>query len=590
MNRDHLRDDSMGETVRKWGPLTGIVAALAVIGALVLTRPAATPAPTAATIRPETAGPEGPRATTTLAPPTPATTGAPADIAPDAPISFSRAVELGLDVTFPEACDPATGRVAIPYYFAPECYADRPGAPLPDGGATDRGVTADTITVVVYQSAEDDPVLEYVTGVVDGDDTNADQRATIEGYAALFEEAYQTYGRHVELVFLEASGAANDEIAARADAVKAIEEHAAFAVWGGPALTSAWSEEIAARGALCIHCPAPPADHPNIFSTTPTLAQNGVILAEYVVKKLVGRPAVFAGDPAMRDRERVLGHLYIETGEHSAAAAEALADVLTAAGTGFAVQLAYALDPARLQEQATTTIARLKDRGVTTVVVQADPVAMGTFTSEASAQGYFPEWVIGPSTLIDTAAYGRTYDQTQWAHAFGLSPRAAPVDRERVPSLYEWRYGSRPPGDDNEAALMAMPAIFYGAVQRAGPNLTTDSLRAALYATEPVRGSVTAPGFSYGEHGLFPTLPGPDQGGVDNWAEIWWDPDAEGPDELGRQGRGMYRYVDGGQRAYAGELTERLDVFDPEGTVTLFTEQPRHEAERIGTYPPPTGR
>ena len=42
-------------------------------------------------------------------------------------------------------------------------------------------------------------------------------------------------------------------------------------------------------------------------------------------------------------------------------------------------------------------------------------------TKEATAQGYFPEWVVLGYAYTDTAVFGRQYDQKQWAHAFGVS-------------------------------------------------------------------------------------------------------------------------------------------------------------------------
>ncbi|HAS11918.1 MAG TPA: hypothetical protein DCS55_15590, partial [Acidimicrobiaceae bacterium] len=56
-------------------------------------------------------------------------------------ISWTQAQDEGLDVTFPDTCDPETGQAAIPYFFAAECYADVED----NGGATSQGVTEDTI-------------------------------------------------------------------------------------------------------------------------------------------------------------------------------------------------------------------------------------------------------------------------------------------------------------------------------------------------------------------------------------------------------------------------------------------------------------
>ena len=85
------------------------------------------------------------------------------------------------------------------------------------------------------------------------------------------------------------------------------------------------------------------------------------------------------------------------------------------------------LDPTTLAEQASTAIAKLKSSGVTTVIIGGDPIAPKTFTEVATQQGYKPEWVLNGAALQDTTAFGRTYDQDQWSHAFGLSSLAARV-------------------------------------------------------------------------------------------------------------------------------------------------------------------
>ena len=65
-------------------------------------------------------------------------------------------------------------------------------------------------------------------------------------------------------------------------------------------------------------------------------------------------------------------------------------------------------------------ITKLKDAGVTTIIYTGDPLMPASFTKEATAQDYHPEWIIGPTVLADTTIFGRTYDQAQWAHAFGV--------------------------------------------------------------------------------------------------------------------------------------------------------------------------
>ena len=92
---------------------------------------------------------------------------APTGTRPDGAITWSQAEDEGLDVTFPDTCDEETGRVALPFYFAPECYANVED----NGGETAMGVTGDSIKVIVYRAPEDDPVLDYVAGAAESDDT-----------------------------------------------------------------------------------------------------------------------------------------------------------------------------------------------------------------------------------------------------------------------------------------------------------------------------------------------------------------------------------------------------------------------------------
>jgi hypothetical protein len=553
--------DDGGSNLRRWGPVAAIVVVLAVVAALVVLGGGDDGNDTAdeAVTEDSTA---------------PAADGA---------ISFSEAQEQGLEVTFPDTCDLETGRVAIPYYFAPECFADV----ADNGGATANGVTGDTIKIVAYIAPEHDVVLDFITAAIANDDTNEQIEATIAGYIELLNATYQTYGRTVEVEFLRGSGGSADEVAARADAVRAAEEMGAVAVIGSPVLTDAFSQELAARDIPCIGCFGLPQPDPNVFTTLPSTGQNQLILTEYLLTKLAGKPAEFAGDPALQSQTRAFGHLYLDTGEASATQSDDLATALEEGGSGFVEQRGYVLDPSRLQEQATPIISAFKAAGVTSVVVQGDPVAMATFTREATTQEYFPEWVIGPSTLIDTAAFGRTYDQQQWAHAFGLSPLPARVDPAVDETLYEWYFGESSPAPDSEGALIANPLILFAALQNAGPDLTPASLRDGLYAIEPRGGAISSVSFSYGDHGLFPGLDGIDQAGIDDWTEIWWDAAATGPDEVGREGTGLYRYVDGGKRYFVGELTDDLRAFDEEGSVTIYDEVPPTDAEFIGDYPPP---
>ncbi len=179
-----------------------------------------------------------------------------------------------------------------------------------------------------------------------------------------------------------------------------------------------------------------------------------------VGKQLVGKPAEFAGDEAMQPEERVFGWIQAETEtdeykERNDAFEEQLAEDYDGE---IATRFSYLFDPTQGADIATAAIARMKEEGVTTVIISTDPLIPANITKEATAQNYFPEWVIGPSVLADTTIFGRTFDQAQWEHALGLGLTTARAERELTDSYiaYEWYYGE-PPAVNTQAVLLLWP-------------------------------------------------------------------------------------------------------------------------------------
>jgi hypothetical protein len=473
----------------------------------------------------------------------------------------------------------------MPYFFTPECFANV----ADNGGATAPGVTADSITVVVYLAPDTDPILDFITGPIHDNDTADQIQATYEGYTAMFNEYFQTYGRKVNLKFLHGSGTSDDEVAARADAVKAVEELGAFAVWGGPALAPAWTEEIKARGVICLGCSAIPEPAPVVFPITASGDQTRQVLAEYVTKKLNGKPAEFAGDDAFKKENRVFGQIFINTaGSPAEQDAAAFKQTLQDNGVTLTEQVPYDLSQLIADPSvATNVVSKLKAAGVTTVIVNTDPIAPKSFTEEATKQNYFPEWIYGGSALVDTNAFGRTYDQKQWAHAFGITSLSARTTEElqNQYDLYQWFNGTKAPAFATSGVLFPQPGLFFAGLQAAGPNLTTDTFRQGLFFGAPVTKTFTNPGITYGQHGIWPG--GDDYYGIDDFTEIWWDTTKSGPDETQQQGQGLMEFVDGGKRYLPGEWTTDLKAFNPDGAVTLYSTLPAAETPKL--YPSPAG-
>jgi len=591
-----------GRALRRYGPIAAIaVVALVVIGVVIAgggdeadapvatddtAEPESTESDTSAgtaTTDVETVTTDGDSGTTpdTEPPDTDAPVESPL---PDGVMSFTVAQELGLDVDFGERCDAESGRVKVQTFFATECYAPFEGD---NGGATARGVTEDTITIVQWVSQDQDPILGFITSAILNDDTNAEDEATLRGMIEYYETYYETYGRSVELIVIEGSGTVTDAAAARADAVRIDEELDPFMVWGGPLLTNAFAEELAARGIPCFSCG--PGQTKEWYDDNAGLAytvikgpdQLDLLVAEYIGKRLAGGPAIHAGDEAIQGTERVFGRIWIESSADSITANERFEGYATDNGFEIAESQSYALDPATLQESAASVIARMKEAGVTSVIFNGDPIAPREFTNEATAQNYFPEWIVTGSVLVDTAAFSRTYDQQQWANAFGVSNLAARVDRTIGSSyaIYEWFQGEPPPAPDNIGVITPVPNTFYAFLQATGPNLTIETFNEAAFSGEPTPRAVTGPSLSWGTQGIWPDDFEPDYRGVDDVTEIWWDPAATGPDEIDRDGSGLWRYVDGGVRYKPGEIPAGAPAaFVEEGSVTIYTEPPPGEA------------
>jgi hypothetical protein len=476
-------------------------------------------------------------------------------------------------------CDATTGRLAVPTRYAPPCM---PGV-ASNGGATYQGVTADTITVAVYINRLN-PAAQALLTASGFNDSDEDMKATYRSYVDYFEHHYQTWGRKVKLVFVDPSGEDDDDAAARADAIRVATEIKAFASWGGPIATNAYADELAARKVLCICTVSQPIEYytaraPYVISTLMSSTQGYTHRAEYVGKRLAGRPAAYAGDVFLAQQPRKFGLLYYETAEQSyRTGVEFFERELSRYGVPLAEKLAFTganIDPAATQEQARTMIARLKEAGVTSVIFAGDPLSPVFFTQEATRQRYSPEWVLTGSAFTDTSFFARTYDQTQWAHAFGLSflPARLPMEQGDSYRVHVWHHGSPPPAEAAHGLIYSVPWTFYTGLHLGGPALTPESIRDGLFRFPPTgRGSLTNVHVSFGRHGVWSF---DDYLANDDATEVWWDGTAAGEDEVGNSGLGMYRYVEGGRRYLPGQHpTTDPFVFNRDGTVTIYNEPP----------------
>jgi hypothetical protein len=486
-------------------------------------------------------------------------------------------------------CDPETGRIMVPSVYAPNCVPLWPEG-ADNGGATWQGVTADEIVVAVYDAEnvlpEEIRDARERTGVTTPE--AIEQQENREKLVSAYNDLFETYGRRVRIEIVPATGQPSDEAAARADAIYIAEEVQAFAVLGGPTGTNAYADELAERGVICLCTASQPIENylnwaPHVWAGLMSSTQGYVHRADFIANRLAGQPAEYAGDPELQQRERTFGLVWYETADGAyQAGTEFFAERLAESGVELTVSLPY-ITGGNLEEDAQAIITRLKAEGVTSVILATDPFMPQNLTAQATAQDYWPEWIITGSTGTDSSTLARLYDQEQWAHAFGLSyllPPIHPDYTQREGNLVSWHLGEE---------LTSYPGIYdwgrlFTGIHLAGPYLTPETFRDGLFSFKPVSGYSTEFGVSYGE-GLWEW---PDYVGADDVTLIYWDPEA--PNTMNDRGEvGMYRYLDMAKRYLPGEVgATTTPFFDPTNTVVVFDERP--EADRPPQYPRRSGR
>jgi hypothetical protein len=504
------------------------------------------------------------------------------------PLTYAAAAKVGKTSAYDwgSECDRATGRLKMPTVYAPPCVPVFTGA---NGDATSSGVSGSSINVVYYQ-AQPGGLAATVSSAAG---TNAQVLATAQAYVAMFNQVYELYGRHVNLIPFTASGADNDPVAAHADAVTVAQQLHAFASINGPGETTAYEDELARLHVLCMACGDSSTNGeiqqnaPFQWANLPTADTSLSETLDYVVAKLSGKDAVWSGDAALHAQKRKF-IVVSETSEPPspgfAQLTAAVTKKLTAGHVDMAspTDLTYTLDLTMLPTDAATIAEKLKASGATSVIFAGDPIMPIYLTKACASIGYFPEWIITGIVLTDTSTLGRYYDQAEWSHAFGVTSLGVPVpvsagDADR---LYHWWYGpnTSPAALSAPAVIPPIEQLFTG-IQLAGPELTPYTFSTGLFRAPPTGGGPTSPLDAYGYQGA---APHPSYSSPADYTFLWYDATAKGPDEEGVDGTGLMRYVNGGVRYKAGTVPAgAVPMFSLAGSVTSYATPP----DRAPSYP-----
>jgi hypothetical protein len=458
-------------------------------------------------------------------------------------------------------------------------------------------VTKDKIVIVRFLP-QSDPATEAALRGIGAEDTREDQKRIYEVLRRYMNTHTETYGREVVFQDVNASGKSDNDEAMKSDAIRVANEIKPFAVFG-QTLSSVFAEELAQRGVPCTCIRSESRGYykrnpPLIFGDLPTIEDYYVSIAEYIGKRLANRPAKWSGNPAMQQQPRKFGLIYVEGAGTKAnpnlkEARDFYVNELKKYNVSLSADVGYLYDVARAPDQAAAIISKMRSAGVSNVLFIGDPLYPIFLTQEATRQAYFPEWFISGTLLSDTSFFGRTYDQQQWSHAFGMSPLW--VFFEDVSQSYGYRmYHHAKPGSPRGEEgvginVYASPVQnTFNGIQMAGPNLTRERWVQAMFAMPPTGGIPAAPLVYY-------TRESPNA--IKDFTEVFWNASGRGKDETGKDGVGIMMKANGGKRYKPGEWpATEPNVFQAEGAIFTSDNPPGgkdtypHDTNRPHTHPP----
>jgi hypothetical protein len=415
-------------------------------------------------------------------------------------------------------CGPGVRQVPWSHY-APLC---QPAWHGDNGGATSPGVTGDTVTVTFRYAATPAEAALFASFAPSTVGTEAQAVQAMQGFISEFNKNFELYGRHVVLrvfngkgdVVPEASGGGQAEAEADAATAKSL---GAFADVSVLFSTAVYDEALARQQIVAVGGNFEPVSTlrqyaPYQFTPGPDCDKASQDGAAIIGRTMAGLPAIYAGDPAMRTKTRVVGFIVPDNPLYAACTAALQGQLQTRYHTKFGAQFHYTLDlsGAANSGQYTNVIAQFKAAGVTTIICGCDPLTPLYLAQDADAENYHPEWF----SLGFGDAFSRLPPTDQWSHDVSAGIANVPRTQEESYRLYRKAYptGEVPP---SYSAIYEPYLLLFDALQAAGPDLTPQSFERGLWSLPP-----SMPGGEYGDWQFGTATFDPSA----SFQILWWDP------------------------------------------------------------------
>jgi hypothetical protein len=489
-------------------------------------------------------------------------------------------------------CDKSDGRLAYPYQQRAPCTRPMKSGES-NGGATTMGVTKDKIKIVLLLGThEQQDAARNMPGGSAPVDHATNQPAYIEDSYPDWQEAldhsFNLWGRKLEFVTVHPTGA--DEAAQRADALSVAEMKPFAVVSSAPATAGGgqvFAADLVAKKIIVFYGgitnseagKQAPYRYLGGFDNNATVI-NGV---QFAARQLKGETAKWSGD--FTSKQRVFGVIRPESGiDWDFFASTAKKEGLTLAKGGevvYSVPIDTSQITAKNQEEAPVLVAKLKDAGVTTVMLFSSFGMNQQVLKAADSLDYHPEWFftgLGAQDIEITARILQGLAPDQMKHVFGLGDLPLYVSGIDDPQVnwFNWYWGKNQ--GVYSAGTVGTLYLVNAGVSLAGPKLTPKTFQQGLFSMPVYGGAATnqVQSFMFGM-GPSPNLPYDEysQVGLD-YAVMWWNPTETGKGKIiFDDGTGRFMYPDNAKRYAAGEWKKgEPKLFDPSNSISEFNGLP----------------
>jgi hypothetical protein len=502
--------------------------------------------------------------------------GAPVQVPKGAAIDASQAnaaVQVGSGVTRSGVeCKPGVPQIPNTSYAAP-CQAKYEGA---NGGATYRGVS-DTEIVIYRRNFPDTANSKAVdaVGQAAGAADDATAKMVRDTFIDYFNKSFELYGR--KLVFKDyesENGSSTSEAQSKGkegacvDADKIVKEFKAFMVYSSsqPFAECAAERQLMVNGAGAYF----PESfyrkyHPYLWAGVTDCERINTYNAEYVGKRMAGKPAKWAKDALLTKKTRKFGIYTPDNDDYQRCATlfKSLMQSKYGAKSSDFSQYNYVLDISRFPDQAAQAIVQFAADGVTTVYLACDPISTIVLTQAAVKQNYGPEWYNLGVAGNDVDSLARLFHQGAVnGHFFGLSQLSSnahlfgPTSQPGV--VFKSITGKDIPEGTN-GDFFTLVGLF-DKFQAMGPVVTPANWARGVWSL-PAMG---APDFPVGLVDYRNGYDGqPDHTAIDDAREVFWVCDGDGETCTGQSSdpyfngddgdNGTFKETMGGKRLNVGE-------------------------------------